>query len=242
MLLFSISLKGMSQDSTLTVVDSVKIDTAASVTSNSGDESYDFKEAGQPAAVDGRKIPAARLQKIKSDDDYWYINEVPVRPKKNKQVHKPQNFSWLNTMIWIFVIVALVSLLIWFLATGNVGLFRRSAVKILEETGEHPIENIFETNFNKEIQKAVSEQNYRLAVRLLYVRTLRQLSDHNLIDYRPEKTNSDYLFQLAGTKYYQDFFKLTRNFDYTWYGQFQLTQDNFSIIQNQFSSFQNQLS
>lgn len=107
---------------------------------------------------------------------------------------------------------------------------------------EQPTEDIFEMNFEKEIQKAVAEKNFRLAVRLLYLRTLRDLSDKNLISYTHEKTNADYLFQLAGTSYYKSFFRLTRDFEYTWYGQFELSQENFSFIQNDFSSFKQQLS
>jgi hypothetical protein len=81
-----------------------------------------------------------------------------------------------------------------------------------------------------------------MAVRLMYLRTLRDLSLRNVINYTHEKTNTDYLFQLSGSPYYKNFFRLTRDFDYTWYGHFPLSQESFSLIQNDFNSFKQQLS
>jgi len=76
----------------------------------------------------------------------------------------------------------------------------------------------------------------------MYLRTLRDLSLRNLITYTHEKTNSDYLFQLAGTPFYKSFFRLTRDFDYSWYGHFPISPDSFTTIQNEFNAFKQQLS
>src|SRR5205085_92934 len=104
--------------------------------------------------------------------------------------------------------------IIWYLASGNIRLFRRSSVKLNSEKEEPADEDIFTLNFDIELQSAIAGQNYRSAVRLLYLRTLKELSDHNIIDYRNGSTNRDYLIQLYNTPYYQDFFRLTRSFEY----------------------------
>jgi len=208
-------------------------------------KTYSFKEASD-AKIDTRTIPQSDLQKVKSDEEYWYVNEAPQRAKKNREPKKSVDIfdlSWFRVLFWVLVIGGFVALLIWFLATSNIRLFSRRSKEVGgEETIEEATENIFELNFGKEIQKAIGSQNYRMAVRLMYLRTLRDLSLKNLINYTHEKTNSDYLFQLAGTSYYKNFFRLTRDFDYTWYGHFPLSQDSFSVIQNDFNNVKQQLS
>lgn len=219
-------------------------------------DAYSFREITEVGKVDSRKIPENDLNTLKSNEAYWYVNETPPRQiknlsqrnqnngKKGKRINDNRGISmpaWLVTVFWIFLVAGFITLLIWFLSTSNIYLFRKNSTTS-SEAKQPIVENIFETDFENEIQKAIAENNFRTAVRLLYLRTLRDLSDHNLISYTPEKTNSDYLLQLTETSYYNSFFRLTRNFDYTWYGQFELSQDRFSIIHNDFNLFQRQLS
>jgi hypothetical protein len=215
--------------------------------STTTDDYYQFKENITPSKVDARKIPDKDLARTRSDDDYWYVNEAP--PREKRQISEPKkgnnifDKAWFQTLFWIILVGGFVALLIWFLATSNISLFRKKQKTPVEENiDEAETEDIFEMNFEKEIQKAIDAENYRMAVRLLYLRTLRDLSLRNLIRYTHEKTNSDYLFQLAGSSYYKNFFKLTRSFDYTWYGQFPLSKESFSLVQNDFITFKQQLS
>ena len=220
----------------------------------SPNSNYQFKEVPAGRKTDTRNVSDAELNKLKSNEDYWYINQTPPREKRDtttpdinekgsRERSKPIfNNRWLNLALWIVLIGGFAALLIWFLSTGDIRLFRKKTKPVEEATEEEATEDIFEMNFEKEIQKAIHAGNYRTAVRLLYLRALRDLANHNLITYTHEKTNSDYLLQLAGTSYYKPFFRLTRSFDYSWYGQFEISQDSFGIIQNDFSSFKQQLS
>ena len=209
---------------------------------------YHFHEVTTPPTISTRKIPEKDLATVRSDESYWYVNEAPPREKKKASGDQPKKIglftqNWFKILFWILLIGGFVALLVWFLATGNVFLFRKSSKPVTEDRmNEEPTEDIFELNFEKEIQKAIDAANYRMAVRLMYLRTLRDLSLRDLIAYTHEKTNSDYLMQLAGSPYYKNFFRLTRSFDYTWYGQFPLSKDSFSHIQNDFSTFKQQLS
>jgi len=220
----------------------------------SPDDTYQFKETA-PGSVATRKVSDADLHKLKSDKDYWYVNEAPPREKRevtppdvNQKGKKMKSSSgifaspWLNVLLWIILIGGFIALLVWFLSTSDIRLFRRKPKTVEETEEEEASEDIFEMDFEKAIQKSIDAGNFRMAVRLLYLRTLRDLSNNNLINYTHEKTNSDYLFQLAGSPHYKNFFRLTRSFDYTWYGQFALSQDSFTIIHNDFSSFKQQLS
>ena len=75
----------------------------------------------------------------------------------------------------------------------------------------------------------------------MFLRILKNLSDKKIIQYKQDRTNFDYLLQLHSTKYYADFFRLTRNYEYSWYGQFDIEPEKFSIIKNDFENFDRNL-
>jgi hypothetical protein len=99
-------------------------------------------------------------------------------------------------------------------------------------------EDIFAINYQREIDKAVGEGNYRLAVRLHFLQLLKNLSDRNIIRYQQDKTNLDYLFQLQSTRHYNDFFRITRNYEYSWYGQFEVSADAYRHIRKEVEQFE----
>lgn len=240
-------LNADAQDTTTSLVvtpaDGIADTTAYETSANNN---YPFKKITGAVKIDVRKVFENDLKKIKADDDYWYVNETPQRQKKNNEpAKKPDgilNSAWLTTLFWIFLSGGFVALLVWFLATSNTRLFNRKPKAVGEENlPAEKTENIFGLNFENEIQKAIQSADYRMAVRLMYLQTLRDLSLQNRISYAHQKTNSDYLFQLAGSPYYKIFFRLTRFFNYTWYGRLPLSQHSFFIIQNDFSNFKQQL-
>ena len=107
--------------------------------------------------------------------------------------------------------------------------------------GEQGTEDIFGINYQKEIEKAIAAGDYRLAVRLLFLQLLRGLSDRNIIQYSHERTNLDYLMQVHHAPWYQQFFRITRNYEYVWYGLFEIDQHKFEAINKDFKNLENRL-
>ena len=103
------------------------------------------------------------------------------------------------------------------------------------------IENIHLIDFDAEIEKAVSKHNYRLAVRLMYLKCLKQLSDLNLIKWEINKTNAAYIYELENPVQKQTFGILTRQFEYVWYGDFPIDQQAYGGINQLFQNFKKQL-
>lgn len=103
------------------------------------------------------------------------------------------------------------------------------------------LENIHEINFDAELEKAIALHNYRLAVRLLYLKCLKQLSDDDLIRWQIDKTNSVYVYELNDPSVRQAFLSLTRQFEYVWYGGFTVDGDAFKNINQLFQNFKKQL-
>jgi hypothetical protein len=206
---------------------------------------YYFNEISDTPEIFERILDTSSVNQVRSDKAYWYVNTAPKRKKAEQAAPstRVQDRSWFQTIFWILLIAGFVGLLGWFLAASNIRLFRRAPKSMAGEDqppGE-PGENIFELDFNREINRAIAAENYRLAIRLSYLQILRELSQRELIQYSHEKTNSDYLQQLAGTRSYKDFFRITRHFEYTWYGGFFLNREVYSQMEQDFSNFKKQL-
>ncbi|MFD2582756.1 DUF4129 domain-containing protein [Pedobacter vanadiisoli] len=102
-------------------------------------------------------------------------------------------------------------------------------------------ENIHEIDYEQELQRLVAERKFRLAVRLLYLRALKKLSDAEIINWQPNKTNYNYLMEIDKPELRNDFSKLTLQFDYIWYGDFPIDEVKFDPINQSFNQFNNQI-
>ena len=102
-------------------------------------------------------------------------------------------------------------------------------------------ENIHEIDYETEIQKLIDQRKYRLAVRLLYLRSLKKLSDAEIIQWQPEKTNYNYLTEISKPEIKNEFGLLTHQFDYIWYGDFPVDAQKFEPINQSFNHFNSQI-
>lgn len=109
--------------------------------------------------------------------------------------------------------------------------------KGVEVPYEESLENIHEIDFDAQLEQAIENGNYRLAVRLLYLRTLKHLTDKNLIDWKLEKTNQAYVAELTNENYKDEFTNLTNQFEYIWYGEFFIDKNIFEPINESFQAF-----
>lgn len=227
----------------------VQIDTTIITSVAPPDEEVQFDavttEVQQP--VQPRPVDRDKVSEMKKDEDFWYVNTAPERPKEGAARKMPQPRKdpvWLRNLLWVLVVGGFVVLLIWFLLSSDVQLFRRKppVVQKPEDEEEYITENLFDIDYESALKRAVAAQNYRLAIRLMYLQTLKELALRNIIQYRQERTNSDYLMQLFQTAYYKDFFRLTRNFEYAWYGNFAVSPTSFEQIRQEFTNFKHRMS
>lgn len=193
------------------------------------------------------QIPDSVMQNIKADEAFWYVDKVPKRQKPvaidpNKKYKEPFYLQdWFRTVLWMVIIGAFIAVLVWFLIASDIKLFRKKAKQLQSQEDVAISDDIFSIDYEQELEKAIANQNYRLGVRLMYLHVLRMFSEKNIIQYKIERTNSDYLLQLFNTSYYKDFFRLTRNFEYVWYGKFDISQAAFEIIRQDHLKIKSQL-
>lgn len=99
---------------------------------------------------------------------------------------------------WLLAILAVgvIGFIVWYLWSHQSGIFRRQEQLARDEDTE---DNIYGVDFGAAITEALGRENYREAVRLVYLRTLKALSDTRKIDWQPFKTPSQYVRELTAS-------------------------------------------
>ena len=129
----------------------------------------------------------------------------------------------------IFVIIKLMGM--------DITLLFKGKPRVVEVPYSESLENIHEISFDDEIEKAIENHDFRLATRLLYLKTLKRLSDAGRIKWELDKTNSAYISELKHPVQKKLFSVLTREFEYVWYGGFPVDLPVFERIRDTFRDF-----
>ncbi|MBC7902533.1 MAG: hypothetical protein H7Y27_03895 [Gemmatimonadaceae bacterium] len=205
------------------------------------------------ARIQIRTIPDASIKKYKNDEAFNY----------NEQRAKGTSFwsrlwdrifgvidrayankfwgPFFEVLLWILVFGALLYAVLKLSGMEKLGFFskNRTASKALDYLVTE--EDIYAIDFTESIALAINEKNFRLAIRLLYLQTLRKLADNELISWKLNKTNDVYIRELSGTAYSNDFNYITYAYDYAWYGEVPVNEEQFSEVHPHFMNFQKKL-
>ncbi len=101
--------------------------------------------------------------------------------------------------------------------------------------------NIHATDFKKLIAEAERDKNYRLAIRYYYLWLLKGLTNAEIIDYDVEKTNSDYHNEIASKQIKDEFSYTSYLYNYIWYGEFDVNEQQFTKAKTAFTKFLNSI-
>ncbi len=191
------------------------------------------------------------LQGFKKDKDFQYhgLTEPPKSLWERFwewiwwRVHEIMGNKSGRRTVWTLLIVSGIAAIVFFIINvmgmNNGALFARAGGSSLPYTAE--AEDINRISFEDAIKEAIENRNFRMATRLLYLQSLKQLADKGYIQWQLNKTNSDYIMEVTGKPWQQLFKKLTCSFEYTWYGEMNLANNEFQNLHIQFQQFNNQL-
>ena len=203
------------------------------------------------STVQLRRFDQASLDRYRAQTDFQY-DEQPislswwqrfkqwVRDRLADLLTREGSYTLLKNVGIVAGIAALVYLIVRLLGMDAIGLFSRKSREAGLPFTEHP-ETIHGIDFAAELQKAIETGNYRLAVRLLYLDCLKKLSDSGRIDWQPAKTNAAYIAELADGPVQTAFRRLTRQFEYIWYGDFGIDHPHFTQLHTAFQQFDEEL-
>ncbi len=147
---------------------------------------------------------------------------------------------FLKIVPYILLLVLLYLLIRFFINVNAQSLIhnRRNENMVSLSEDEHIIKN---EDIQQLIQKAIAEKNYRLAIRYYYLNILKSMSNKEIISWEIQKTNYDYLNEIKALELKQPFTKITRLYDYVWYGDFGIDEPSFLKAQANFSDLHKKL-
>ncbi|NDV95674.1 hypothetical protein D0T84_12225 [Dysgonomonas sp. 521] len=203
----------------------------------------DSVEAINPVAVQERveaRIPdQSKIEKFQKDPRFQYKREERSLSWWDKLMMAINDFlnrlfgtaakSGVLSVVVVIIIVVIVCLIVLKLLGVD---YRTLLGKKELDKPEIDIysENVHEMNFDVLIANALKNKDYRLAVRFLYLKNLKQMSDRDIIEWSNYKTNYSYQYEIQSEALRSKFMETTLIFDYVWYGEFQLDESRFSDI------------
>lgn len=210
--------------------------------------------------IEKQTITENDLETYKADDDFNYKEVVAEESFLDKA------YRWLNNILrkfWeaifgvgtasgflYFIFRVLPYLLLGFLVFLLIRFFLKVNSRNLASKAKKEGEVLFteeEQIIKNEdipslIKEAINQKNYRLAIRYYYLLSLKHLKESDSIDWQPQKTNEDYLKELSKEHLKSGFQKITRIYDYVWYGEFNVDDLKFESLKKPFENLNNSIS
>lgn len=96
--------------------------------------------------------------------------------------------------------------------------------------------NLHLVDFEKLIKQSIQSGEQRLSIRYYYLFLLKKLSEKELIEWDVEKTNSDYIYEIKSPQLKANFEYLSYLYNYIWYGEFDISQQEFEKAKKAFDT------
>lgn len=203
--------------------------------------------------IEQRNFDEKQWKKITSGIDYSEDigDELEKRKDKKRETQAP-TAPWtpseglLTFFKFLFLFLSIVGVAIIlgyfigaFTNTPKNKKIKNTSVKTLDL--EQIEENIHETDLEQFIQKAVAEGQYNIAIRLYYLLIIKELSLKSHIDWKKDKTNSDYLREVENLDFSQLFRDITLVYERAWYGNTLPQEEDYVSIKNSFEGLIQQI-
>jgi hypothetical protein len=190
-----------------------------------------------------RSVPDSVVQKMQEDKDYAYANDMSywkkAPPRRRNSFDKLLTALTQSMMVKVILYAMLIAGILYaiyqVMVVNNFFIFSGGRRK--KKGGEESDNELSSENLDVKINEAVAGKNYRHAIRFMYLKTLKLLSDNNIITLHAKSTNQDYVRQMYKHDNLAQFRNLTRIYEYVWYGEFNPSEAQFDIISTNFNQF-----
>lgn len=156
------------------------------------------------------------------------------------QLFDKDTTRWIPILVLGLLLVSLIGTFLYLFDIRLSQIFQRNS-KQIQIPDDALMEDIHNLDFETLVREARENGAFRKAVRLLYLESLKQLSDQEWIDWRLNKTNEDYLRELKGTYIEAPFDALSLHFAYVCYGDVPIDDRQYQEVEQIFRQFQSQL-
>lgn len=200
------------------------------------------KYQGQERYVIVNKTFDAESNRVKELPDRLK-DKPPSKEKKEAEKSEPWSISLPSfdvggpfQLILIILLIVGIGILVYYLAGGSFNV-SRSTENNQDASDDLGYENIHELDFESKLQQALSTENYKEASRLLFLRSLKKMSDNGTINWKINKTNRDYYYEIKKKEIKSQFREVSLLFEYMVYGDFDVSLSQFQQMQVIYDGF-----
>jgi hypothetical protein len=175
--------------------------------------------------------------------DYGEVKQQEDKPPKDSNPQRDTisgNAAGAVRLLLIALAVIAIAILIAILL--GVGKAKNKKLKDQEITIDTLEENLPESDVDPFLRQALANEDYRLAVRLLYLGTLQQLANNRLIEWKRNKTNREYLIETRYRPWSEEWRSLTHIFERIRYGGQTIDKNTFESLHQRFEAFRHTIS
>lgn len=182
----------------------------------------------------------------KAETNGFDFTEYPPKKidKKPEKVNEPfrfpdWNLGWLAPFVKYGSLMLLIGLMVWLISM---------VVKQYISEPELSKDDLLSWEVNPDkisydkleelLQTYLRENNHRQALRILFLMVLKDLSSMELIVWKKNKTNYDYLRELKDTGVQLPYRRISIAFDAARYGNYTVTETSFLVVKGHFDSIQ----
>jgi hypothetical protein len=146
-------------------------------------------------------------------------------PEEKKESAITEVFAMIFRLLALICIIGLIGFILF-------QLFKliETTDKTLELKESLSVEEIQEIDSEDLLQKALDEGDYRTAIRMKFIIILQEFNKNDLIQWKEEKTNRDYLNELRQTNKYAFFREASSIYNLIWYGNHNITKEDYALL------------
>ena len=194
---------------------------------------------------DLRSVVLDSVLSVNADKGFYYKNYMDSllratqmktrKPRRSVNLSGSNFFSSVFGIIFWILAIGLFVYLVYRLFLSNSSFLSRTRKNVASD-----LTVVGEENANDPdslLRNAIRSDNYRLAVRYLYLQSLKRLSEKKFIEINTNKTNYEYVNEMRKHKFANEFASLTLQYEYVWYGEYPLDERLFEQIQGGFTQF-----
>ena len=197
--------------------------------------------------VNVRLLSDEVMEKYKNDPDFNYDGKqaeaedwiTKIKNWINQQLallRSSKAFSTaLDYLYYALAIAALILIIRGLIKADRRGVLfgklSKDEIKLIEQD-----EDINQLNFDELISNAMDTKQFKLAIRYLFLKSLKLLSDRDLIRLKDNKTNYEYLQEIKNSDIAEAFRDATFRFEWIWYGDFPIDHELMKTSQNDFNN------